>query len=144
LITLTVKYTCKPGQTEAVLDGLRRMSALVKAHEPGCKAYQISRSEETPALLFLYELYEDQAALDFGEGAAIRRDDRNARNRQTHRERVSALGGLAVDEMQRSLEHLGKRRENPCGGRLETLHGHFISRNGGEYSHRQVRGQRPM
>jgi quinol monooxygenase YgiN len=64
LITLTVKYSCKPGQTEAVLDGLRRMSALVKEHEPGCTAYQISRSTETPELLFLYELYVDQAALD--------------------------------------------------------------------------------
>jgi quinol monooxygenase YgiN len=65
LITLAVKYTCKPGQADAVLAALRRMSALVKQHEPGCKAYQISRSVENPDLLLLYELYDDQAAFDF-------------------------------------------------------------------------------
>ena len=64
MITLTVKYTCKPGNVDAVLAALRRMAALVKQHEPGCHAYQISRSVENPDLLFLYELYEDQAALD--------------------------------------------------------------------------------
>jgi quinol monooxygenase YgiN len=65
VITLTVKYTCKPGQTEAVLAAMRRMAALVKEHEPDCRAYQVSRSAENPDLLFLYELYVDQAALDF-------------------------------------------------------------------------------
>jgi autoinducer 2-degrading protein len=64
LITLTVKYTCKPGQAETVLGHLRRMAELVKQHEPGCRAYQISRSVDNPDLLFLYELYEDQAAFD--------------------------------------------------------------------------------
>ena len=65
MIVLTVKYTCQPGKAEAVLAVLRQMAPLVKQHEPGCKAYQISRSTENPDLLFLYEVYEDQAALDF-------------------------------------------------------------------------------
>jgi quinol monooxygenase YgiN len=65
LITLAVKYTCQPGKVEEVLAALRRMAALVKQHEPGCHAYQISRSVDNPDLLLLYELYDDQAALDF-------------------------------------------------------------------------------
>jgi quinol monooxygenase YgiN len=64
VIVLTVKYTCKAGQAEAVLTALGRMAPLVRAHEAGCKAYQISRSVEQPDLLFLYEIYEDQAAFD--------------------------------------------------------------------------------
>lgn len=64
MIVLAVKYTCPPGKTDEVLAGLRRMAPLVKQHEPGCRAYQVSRSTENPDLLLLYEVYDDQAALD--------------------------------------------------------------------------------
>ena len=65
MIVLTVKYTCKSGKADDVLAVMRQMAPLVKQHEPGCRTYQISRSTENPDLLFLYEVYEDQAALDF-------------------------------------------------------------------------------
>lgn len=65
MITLTVKYQCHPGKSAEVIDAIRRMSPLVKQHEPGCHAYQVSQSNEDPDALFLYEVYEDQAALDF-------------------------------------------------------------------------------
>ena len=65
MITLAVKYQCNPGKSDDVIAALRRMSALVKQHEPGCHAYQISRSNDDPDALLLYELYTDQAALEF-------------------------------------------------------------------------------
>ena len=64
MVVLAVKYTCPPDKTDAILAALRRMAALVKQNEPGCRAYQVSRSEENPDLLLLYEVYDDQAALD--------------------------------------------------------------------------------
>jgi quinol monooxygenase YgiN len=54
----------KPGNTEAVAAALGRMAPLVKAHEPGCRLYQVSRSTEDPNLLLLYEQYVDQATLE--------------------------------------------------------------------------------
>ncbi len=65
MITLAVTYQCHPGKSDDVLAALRRMSALVKQHEPDCHAYQISRSIDDADRLILYELYADQAALDF-------------------------------------------------------------------------------
>jgi quinol monooxygenase YgiN len=65
MITLAVKCQCHPGKSDEVLAALRRMSALVKQHEPDCHAYQFSRSIDDPDALLFYELYADQAALDF-------------------------------------------------------------------------------
>ena len=64
MLVLAVKYTCPPDKTDEILAALRRMAALVKQHEPGCRAYQVSRSDENPDLLLLYEVYDDQAALN--------------------------------------------------------------------------------
>lgn len=64
MIVLAVRYTVQPGQAAAVLDGLRRMAALVKANEPGCLVYQVCRSTADEHQLLLIEHYRDQAALD--------------------------------------------------------------------------------
>ena len=64
MIVLLAKYYAKPGKVEAVIEKLREMGELVKAHEPGCALYQISQSKENPDFLLLYEQYVDQAAVD--------------------------------------------------------------------------------
>ena len=64
MIVLVAKYYVKPGMVETVIEKLREMGELVKAHEPGCALYQISRSQENPDFLLLYEQYVDQAAVD--------------------------------------------------------------------------------
>ena len=64
MIVLVAKYYAKPGNVGTVIEKLREMSELVKAHEPGCVLYQISRSQENPNFLLLYEQYVDQAAVD--------------------------------------------------------------------------------
>jgi (4S)-4-hydroxy-5-phosphonooxypentane-2,3-dione isomerase len=64
LIVLIARYYVTPGNTDKVLSELRRMKPLVQASEPGCALYQVSRSEENPDLVLLYEHYRDQAALE--------------------------------------------------------------------------------
>jgi quinol monooxygenase YgiN len=64
MIALIAKYFVKPGRADEVIAALERMAPLVKAHEPGCRMYQVSRATEQPDLLLLYELYADAAALE--------------------------------------------------------------------------------
>jgi quinol monooxygenase YgiN len=64
MIVLAVTYVAKAGRGDDVAAGLRRMAAMVKAHEPGCVLYEASRSRENADQFLLYEVYQDQAALD--------------------------------------------------------------------------------
>ncbi|MCB8945202.1 MAG: antibiotic biosynthesis monooxygenase [Ardenticatenaceae bacterium] len=64
MIVLLAKYYVKPGNAETVIEKLREMGELVKANEPGCTMYQISRAQDNPDFLLLYEQYIDQAAVD--------------------------------------------------------------------------------
>lgn len=63
MIVLVAHYYGKAGQGEAIEAALRRMAPLVAAHEPGCKLYHASRSQENSDLFLLYEHYVDDAAL---------------------------------------------------------------------------------
>jgi autoinducer 2-degrading protein len=64
MIVLAVKYYAKPGQAEAVAAALQRMAPLVRAQEPGCHLYQVSRLRDNSDLFLLYEQYDDMAAVD--------------------------------------------------------------------------------
>ena len=64
MIVLLATYQAKPGKAVDVEAALRRMAPLVKQHEPGCKLYQVSRAQDDPNRLVLYEQYFDQAALE--------------------------------------------------------------------------------
>jgi quinol monooxygenase YgiN len=64
MIVLVAKYYAKPGQVEVVMEKLREMGELVKAHEQGCVLYQVSQSKDNPDFLLLYEQYVDQTAVN--------------------------------------------------------------------------------
>ena len=64
MIVLLAKYYAKPGKVQTVLEQLRQMGELVQEREPGCILYQVSRSQENPDFLLLYEQYVDQAAVE--------------------------------------------------------------------------------
>jgi len=51
---------------EAVFNGL---AAKVRANEPGCLLYQLTRSRKEPNTYKIMELYKDQAALDQHAGS---------------------------------------------------------------------------
>jgi autoinducer 2-degrading protein len=63
MIVLVAKYHVKRGNGAEVDAALQRMAPLVHQHEPGCRLYQVSRSQENPDLLILYEHYTDAEAL---------------------------------------------------------------------------------
>jgi len=54
-------WKVKPGETEAVLDLLGRISRASIA-EPGCLLFSVHRSLDDPTIFFLYEQYASEAA----------------------------------------------------------------------------------
>ncbi len=64
MIVLLAQYQAKKGKGFEIVELLREMAPLVKAHEPGCWLYQISIEQENPDSILIYEHYEDQAAID--------------------------------------------------------------------------------
>lgn len=63
MIVLIAKYFVKPGNVDAVVEHLHRMGPEVARTEPGCKQYQVARSQSDENLLVLVEHYVDEAAL---------------------------------------------------------------------------------
>lgn len=63
MICVAVTYVVKEGREEEALSLLRTLTAHSRA-EPGCRMYLAHRSTTEPRRLFLYEQYDDQAALD--------------------------------------------------------------------------------
>jgi quinol monooxygenase YgiN len=63
MIVLVARYYGKAGQGDAIEAALKQMAPLVAEHEPGCKLYQASRSQENPDQFLLYEHYVGEAAL---------------------------------------------------------------------------------
>ena len=61
-VVLTVTWVARPGEEAEVERILRTMVPLTRA-EPGCVQYVAHRSPEDPRRFFLYEVYEDEAAL---------------------------------------------------------------------------------
>jgi quinol monooxygenase YgiN len=63
MICVAVTYVIRPGHE---LDALEHFRALIPATraEPGCRTYLVHRSTTNPRQFFLYEQYDDQAALD--------------------------------------------------------------------------------
>jgi quinol monooxygenase YgiN len=63
MICLAVTYVIKPGQEE---EAVRLFGLLAEAtrQEPGCRLYVAHRSTTDPRRFFLYEQYDDAAALD--------------------------------------------------------------------------------
>ncbi len=61
---LFAKYTVSQGKAEEVLGYLRVMAEKVKESEPGCRVYSVHQSAEEAESIVLYEVYEDEAALE--------------------------------------------------------------------------------
>jgi quinol monooxygenase YgiN len=63
MICVAVTYLIQPGQEEKAVDHFRALTPATRA-EPGCRMYIVHRSTTEPRKFFLYEQYDDQAALD--------------------------------------------------------------------------------
>jgi len=63
MICVAVTYVIKAGHEPEAVGLFAKLTAATRA-EPGCRMYQAHRSTADPRRFFLYEQYDDQAALD--------------------------------------------------------------------------------
>ncbi len=63
MICAAVTYVIKAGHEEKAVELFRTLTEQTRA-EPGCRMYLAHRSPTDPRRFFLYEQYDDQAALD--------------------------------------------------------------------------------
>jgi autoinducer 2-degrading protein len=69
MICVAVTYVVKPGHEDEAVAFFRTLTEHSRA-EPGCRMYLAHRSMADPRRFFLYEQYDDQAALDAHRAAA--------------------------------------------------------------------------
>jgi quinol monooxygenase YgiN len=60
---LTARWTAKEGEEDRVAALLQEL-AVPSREEPGCRFYQPCRDPENPRVFFIFEIYDDVAALD--------------------------------------------------------------------------------
>lgn len=63
MICVAVTYVIKSGHESEAVELFGRLTGPTRA-EPGCRMYLVHRSTTEPRKFFLYEQYDDQAALD--------------------------------------------------------------------------------
>ena len=64
ILVLLVKLTINAGQMDAFLARALEHRTNVLGNEPGCKGFEILVPAESGDTVFLYEAYDDQAAID--------------------------------------------------------------------------------
>ena len=63
MVCVAVTYIIKAGHEGEAVELFGELTGTTRA-EPGCRMYQVHRSTSDPRRFFLYEQYDDQAALD--------------------------------------------------------------------------------
>jgi quinol monooxygenase YgiN len=63
MICVAVTYVVKAGHEDEAIELFATLTEHTRA-EPGCRMYLAHRSIDNPQQFFLYEQYEDQAAVD--------------------------------------------------------------------------------
>ena len=63
MICLAVTYVVLPNREEEAIDLFDRLTEASR-QEPGCRMYQVHQSGKEPRRFFLYELYDDEKALE--------------------------------------------------------------------------------
>ena len=69
MICVAVTYVIKPGHEDDAVALFGTLTTHTRT-EPGCRMYLAHRSLSEPRRFFLYEQYDDQAALDAHRAAA--------------------------------------------------------------------------
>jgi len=63
MICLAVTFIVKTGHEDQAIEFFDRLTQATRT-EPGCRMYLAHRSTDDPRKFFLYEQYDDRAALD--------------------------------------------------------------------------------
>jgi quinol monooxygenase YgiN len=64
MITQLARYEMQSGMETRALEAFKTMAAAVKANEPGCLLYAVTRGQVNAKEVYVYEIYEDQTAFD--------------------------------------------------------------------------------
>jgi quinol monooxygenase YgiN len=60
---LLVDFQIQPEQAEAFAAAIMKNAASSLSDEPGCRRFDVCRDPSNPSAFFLYELYDDMAAI---------------------------------------------------------------------------------
>ncbi|VUY43758.1 hypothetical protein PAKAF_01585 [Pseudomonas aeruginosa PAK] len=71
-----IKTRLRPGCAEAFIDAIQVNAAASVSTEPGCLVFDVSRDRQDPDLVYLYEVYRDDAAYEAHTRTAHFRDSR--------------------------------------------------------------------
>jgi quinol monooxygenase YgiN len=63
MLALVVEFRIHAAHVEAFAAAIAANAAASLAAEPGCRRFDVCRDPADPALFFLYELYDDEAAI---------------------------------------------------------------------------------
>lgn len=64
LITQLARYEMLKGKELEACRAFQTMAEAVKANEPGCLMYAVTRGQVNAQEMYIYEVYQDQAAFD--------------------------------------------------------------------------------
>ena len=64
MYVVTVEFTIDPAQFEQFLPLMLDNAHRSREDEPGCRQFDVSVDDTRPAVVHLYELYDDRAAFD--------------------------------------------------------------------------------
>ena len=63
MLALVVEFRIKPAFIDAFEAAIVENARASRDTEPGCRQFDVCRDSNDPALFFLYELYDDEAAI---------------------------------------------------------------------------------
>ena len=63
MLALVVEFRIKPAHVDAFDAAIRANARASLESEPGCRQFDVCRDPDDAALFFLYELYDDEAAI---------------------------------------------------------------------------------
>ena len=63
MLALVVEFRIKPTRIEDFDAAIAENARLSRETEPGCRQFDVCRDGAEPGLFYLYELYDDEAAI---------------------------------------------------------------------------------
>ena len=91
MFVVCVEFQIEPGQTDAFLAAVRKNAEQSFNQEVGCQQFDVCQDRQFPNSVFLYEVYDDEAAFEIHKLTAH------------YGEFIQATGGMVVNKSIRLL-----------------------------------------
>lgn len=70
MYVISVTFTARPGMEQALRDTLLAHARDCLENEPGCRQFDVCADPKDPARVFIYEVYDDEAATEAHRASA--------------------------------------------------------------------------